>query len=242
MLPDYINEYLKAYFQMSSEDRRKILDERYFDTNPLTCPKEYLPYLAVEVGVNIDNLSEEKARVLINEAINSLNYKGTARSFKASLKPYTKARVKEWYEYDGLPYYFKAVLSPEDVNFKFDKKTYSKLTRVIEENKNVRSVFDGFEFELLLDEDAKVYSSFNIKPKIDKDLKLNLKNSKNIKTFDAFSFSIKLNKTLKKDLKLSNKVSTKQKGVSYVSLTSTLNLNFNAKNNNTIQGAMIWQV
>ena len=112
MLPEYINEYLKAYFQMSSEDRRKILDEKYFDTNPLTCPKEYLPYLAIEAGVNIDGLSENDARASIYEAISALNYKGTAKSFKSSLKPFTDAEVKEWWEFEGEPYYFKALLSP----------------------------------------------------------------------------------------------------------------------------------
>ena len=216
MLPDYINEYLKAYFQMSSEDRRKILDEKYFDTDPLTCPKEYLPYLAIEVGVNIDGLSESDARASIYEAISALNYKGTAKSFKSSLKPFTDAKVKEWWEFEGEPYYFKALLSPNRLDFSFNEESYLKLKKIIEENKNVRSVFGGFEFEILLNEQIKTFSGFNFKPKIDKDFMVDLKPAENL------SFT--------------------QGAVSNVSINSTLNLDLEPTTNNTIQGAVVWRV
>ena len=112
MLPDYINEYLRAYFEMSSEDRRKILDDRYFDTNPLTCPKEYLPYLAIEVGVNIDGLSESDARVVIERAIFINNQHGTVSAVKNIFNVFqTNTVLKEWFEYDGEPYYFKIFVS-----------------------------------------------------------------------------------------------------------------------------------
>jgi len=95
VLPNYIDEYLRAYFQMSSEDRRKILDERYFDTNPLTCLKEYLPYLALEVGVNIDNLNEEDAREVIDEAIRTNNIAGTIGCVKRCLSVFGEIEIKE---------------------------------------------------------------------------------------------------------------------------------------------------
>lgn len=216
MLPDYINEYLKAYFQMSSEDRRKILDERYFDTDPLTCPKEYLPYLAIEVGVNIDGLSESDARASIYEAISVLNYKGTVKSFKSSLKPFTDAEVKEWWEFEGEPYYFKALLSPNRLDFSFNEESYLKLKKIIEENKNVRSVFGGFEFEILLNEQVKNFSGFNFKPKVAKNFVINLKPAENL--------------------------SFQQGVVSNVSINSTLNLDLGPTTNNTIQGAVVWRV
>ncbi|GAB6045078.1 hypothetical protein JCM11957_06760 [Caminibacter profundus] len=216
MLPNYTSEELKAYFQMSSEDRRKILDDKYFDTNPLTCIKEYLPYLALEVGVNIDNLDEESARIAIDEAISALNYKGTTKSFKASLKPYTDAEIKEWYEYNGEAYKFKAILSPDNVEFKFDENNYKRLTKIIEENKNVRSVLDGFEFELKLNEEIKTYSGFSAKIKIDKNKEI--------------------------DLGPTNNIHIPQAKVSYVSINSTLNMDLNINTNNNLQGAVIWQV
>jgi len=241
VLPDYINEYLRAYFEMSSEDRRKILDDRYFDTNPLTCPKEYLPYLAIEVGVNIDGLSESDARASIYESINALNYKGTAKSFKSSLKPFTKAKVKEWYEYNGKPYYFKAVLSPNNTDFRFDKQNYLKLKKIIEENKNVRSVFEGFEFEILLNEQVKTFSGFIFKPKIDKDVELGLEPSQKVNVNEANIFYLSINKDLQKDLNPTEKLSFMQGAISNVSINSTLNLNLKPLTNNTIQGAIIWR-
>lgn len=216
MLPDYINEYLKAYFEMSSEDRRKILDDRYFDTNPLTCPIEYLPYLAIEIGVDINGLSEKEARVAIDEAINALNYKATAKSFKSSLKPFTDAEVKEWYEYEGEPYYFKAVLSPNNLDFSFDENNFSKLERVIEENKNVRSLLDGFEIAIYLEERVNSFAGVVLKTGIDKDLKIDLEPNEKILINEANIFYLNINKYLKKDL-----VPT---------------------DNTTIQGAVIWQV
>jgi len=216
VFPNYIDVKFQAYFEMSSEDRRKILDEKYFDTNPLTCPKKYLPYLALEVGVNIDGLSEENARIAINEAINALNYKGTAKSFKSSLKPYTDAEVKEWYEYDGEPYYFKAVLSPTNTEFSFNNANFKRIKNVIDENKNVRSVLDGFEFELSLEEE--------------------------VKTYVGFTFKSKINKDLQKDLKPIENLSFIQGAISNVSISSTLSLNLEPITNNTIQGAVIWRV
>jgi len=216
VLPDYINEYLKAYFEMSSEDRRKILDDRYFDTNPLTCPIEYLPYLAIEIGVDINGLSEKEARVAIDEAINALNYKATAKSFKSSLKPFTDAEVKEWYEYEGEPYYFKAVLSPNNLDFSFDENNFSKLERVIEENKNVRSLLDGFEIAIYLEERVNSFAGVVLKTGIDKDLKIDLEPNEKILINEANIFYLNINKYLKKDL-----VPT---------------------DNTTIQGAVIWQV
>ena len=242
MLPDYINEYLRAYFQMSSEDRRKILDEKFFDTNPLTCLKEYLPYLALEVGVDINNLSEKEARVAIDEAISALNYKGTARSFKSSLKPYTDAKVKEWYEYDGKPYYFKAVLSPDRVDFRFDEKNYSKLKKVIDENKNVRSVLEGFEFELVLEEEIKIFSGFSFKSKIAKDVVIDLKPSQKVNVNEANIFYLSINKDLQKNLKSSENLSFTQGAINNVSINSTLNLNLGPTINNTIQGVIVWRV
>jgi len=242
VFPNYISELLKAYFEMSSEDRRKILDERYFDTNPLTCPVEYLPYLALEVGVNIDGLNEDDARIAINEAINALNYKGTARSFKSSLKPYTEARIKEWFEYEGEPYYFKAVLSPTNVDFSFNDENFKRIKNVINENKNVRSVLDGFEFDLTLKEELKTYGGFTFKAKINKDALLDLKPSEKITLNEANIFYLSINKDLQKDLKPTENLTFTQGAISNVSISSTLSLDLEPTNNNTIQGAVIWRV
>jgi len=137
VLPNYIDEYLRAYFQMSSEDRRKILDERYFDTNPLTCPKEYLPYLAIEIGINIDGLSESDARAVIEKAIKANNIVGTAGCVKRCLSVFGEIEIKE-----KENFVFDVDFSA--VDREITKDLYERSLKTIEKRKNVRSVLGEF--------------------------------------------------------------------------------------------------
>ena len=137
MFPNYISELLKAYFEMSSEDRRKILDERYFDTNPLTCPKEYLPYLALEVGANIDGLSEEDARAVIEKAILANNMVGTAGCVKECLSVFGDVRI---YEKENFIFDVDFSLLDREIT----KELYDRSLKTIEKRKNVRSVLGEF--------------------------------------------------------------------------------------------------
>jgi len=139
VFPNYISELLKAYFEMSSEDRRKILDERYFDTNPLTCLKEYLPYLALEVGVNIDGLNEDDARAIIEKAIKANNIVGTAGCVKECLSVFGDVKVVE-----KENFIFDVDFSLLDREI--TKELYERSLKTIKKRKNVRSVLG----ELLL--------------------------------------------------------------------------------------------
>jgi len=190
----YIDEKLKAYFEISSQDRRKILNEKYFDTNPLTCLKEYLPYLALEANVDIDNLSEEEARIAIDEAIKSLNYAGTSKRVKASVKPFSDAENKEWWEYNGEPYHFKAVLTPNRLDFSFGDRNYKKLEGIINKNKNVRSVFDGFLFEIKSKSEIKEHCALNIKSNLKKDYKFYQNNGFNVFVRDGINIKTDIKK------------------------------------------------
>lgn len=140
MLPEYVNEYLQAYFQVSSEDRRKLLDMRYFDTDPLTCQVAYLPYLAIEAGVTLDGLSEKEARQSIANAIATLNQKGTLNSLKSALAPFGSNALKEWFDTGKEPYIFDIDLSLSDRQI--TPELVAKLKQLIEFTKNVRSRLD----------------------------------------------------------------------------------------------------
>ena len=137
MFPNYISELLKAYFEMSSEDRRKILDERYFNTNPLTCPVEYLPYLALEVGVNIDGLDEEDARVVIEKAILANNKAGTVGCVKENLGVFGYVKI---YEKENFIFDVDFSLLDREIT----KDLYERSLKIIEKTKNVRSVLGEF--------------------------------------------------------------------------------------------------
>ncbi|MEO1927624.1 MAG: phage tail protein [Nautiliaceae bacterium] len=137
MFPNYIDELLKAYFEMSSEDRKKILNKRYFDTNPLTCPKEYLPCLALEVGVNIDGLSEEDTRAVIEKAIKANNIVGTAGCVKECLSVFGDVRI---YEKENFVFDVDFSLLDREIT----NELYERSLKTIEKRKNVRSVLGEF--------------------------------------------------------------------------------------------------
>jgi len=148
LMPNYINEVLKAYFEVSSQDRKTLLDEAWFDFNPATCKKEYLPLLAKELGVDISFLSESDARVVIQKALESFLYKGTVRSLKSALKAFSEVEIKEWFETKEQPYSFKAEITPTNLDFIFSKDKLIVLKKLINSAKNVRSHLNSFEIRL----------------------------------------------------------------------------------------------
>ena len=86
MLPSYINEVLKAYFEVSSEDRRALLDEELFNFDPLSCDERYLVYFALEFNIKTDGLETFKQRRLINAASLQNNIIGTKKSILEALR------------------------------------------------------------------------------------------------------------------------------------------------------------
>ncbi|EGO3133826.1 phage tail protein I, partial [Campylobacter jejuni] len=56
------------------------------------------------------------------------------------------AVVKEWFEYNGKPYFFKVKVSTTNVSF--DERSLNALERLIKNFKNVRSVLETIEIEV----------------------------------------------------------------------------------------------
>lgn len=112
------------------------------------CDARLLIVLANAFDCNIDYLSEEEARKLISKALILDRYNGTAFAIKEALcAVFPTALVKEWFEYEGKPYFFKVKVSTTDTSF--DKRTLDVLDRLILEYKNVRSVLEAVELEVL---------------------------------------------------------------------------------------------
>ena len=143
-LPYYINERLKAYAQMSSEDRRALLDERLFDTDALTCPAEYLPLLANEVGVETGGLTEQEARAAIASTSNQLR-SGTAKSVRDAVGHISGVEIVEKSE---TPFVFSVNIIPKSKTYIYDKEGFDRIFRLVVNAKNVRSIADGFSIKL----------------------------------------------------------------------------------------------
>ncbi|WP_324171981.1 phage tail protein I [Sulfurimonas sp.] len=130
--------------------RIEALKELDLDLNPLTCKKEILPHLAFIYSLDISNLSVDEQRQYIHNAFEIRTHQGTLYSVKKALKLiFNEATIKEWFNYAGEPYHFKAdLILSADVSKIYDEAKFKKTNFLLNLAKNTRSVFDGFELSL----------------------------------------------------------------------------------------------
>lgn len=62
--------------------------------------------------------------------------------------------IREWFQYDGRPYYFKPVIDYSDARLRFIGKEKEMLLAIIDEYKNARSWLDGIIFNILKEDEA----------------------------------------------------------------------------------------
>lgn len=141
LLPNYKSKFdkkLDEFFGVKLDG----LDISVINTLADTCPAGLLPILAANFDVDIDGLSKIAARELIKNAFEIHYYSGTFYSLQKALSAfYDTAKISEWYSYGGKPYHFK--LSLEASNKGISKESLAKTDELVNEYKNVRSVFDG---------------------------------------------------------------------------------------------------
>ncbi len=133
------------------------LDLGAIDTLASSCPESLLPILAASFDVDIDGLSQSEARELIKNAFEIHYYSGTFYSLNKALKAlYSDVRVKEWFDYSGLPYHFKLELDASKNGL--SPQILKRSDELINKYKNVRSVYDGANIKAGIKADVKAYS------------------------------------------------------------------------------------
>lgn len=91
--------------------------------------------------------SDTEQRELIKRAVQIHRYKGTKFALEKVLEALNlNGKITEWFQYSGLPYYFKVIIDLQ--NRSFDSTTEKQLFDLIEETKNVRSVMEKLEVNL----------------------------------------------------------------------------------------------
>jgi phage tail P2-like protein len=96
----------------------------------------------VDIWQNIegDPLTTEKKQELISESIDWHRHKGTRYAVDQMLKiVFGQGRVTEWYEYGGLPYFFRIVFEGA-----ISGTQWNQILTAIYAVKNVRSWLDAF--------------------------------------------------------------------------------------------------
>jgi len=184
--------------------------------NALKIDEKFLDLLKDEWGVDFWNeISELEKRKLIDKSKFYYKKIGTVYAIKEVLKIFDiDTKLKEWFDFNGEPYHFKVILTPLNAEYKFDEVMFKKIVSLIDNVKNIRSVLDGFEFELKGKIEIKEYCGVNI------DISLNTSDTK---------------------IPLNNDFNLDTKGVSNVYLNNEIKLQTLSLKSN-IQGAVIWLV
>ena len=156
LLPNHKSKFDKK-FDLLFGVRFEDLDIGVINTLASSCPKNLLPVLAASFDVDIDGLNENEARELIKNAFEIHYYSGTFYSLNKALSAlYADAKVKEWFDYAGLPYHFKLELDASKNGV--SPQTLKRSDEIINTYKNVRSVYDGASIKATASINLKAYS------------------------------------------------------------------------------------
>ena len=126
-----------------SNQKKRIMDKFFLNINKLT--ETEIDYLLWEYHVDYvgENASLESKKELVKIAVIAHFNKGTLGSVKAICKIlFGNAEIKEWFDYNGRPGYFKISTSGDLKN----EKDFLKVIDVVNEYKNVRSWLESLKF------------------------------------------------------------------------------------------------
>ena len=126
------------------QQKNRIISKFFLDIDKLS--ETEIDYLLWEYHVDYvgENASLESKRELVKIAVIAHFNKGTLGSVKAICKIlFGNAEIKEWFEYDGRPGYFKISTLGELK----DEKDYLKVLDVVNEYKNERSWLEALTFD-----------------------------------------------------------------------------------------------
>jgi len=139
-------------------ERLDTLDISGIDTRAATCKEQVLVSLARGFGLSHDDPSVLR-RLLVRPFSSLLGTKKHLVEQLTSCFENLEFSVQEWYEYSGEPYHFKVVIiTPNDNPINMKDYNFEEL---VSRQKNVRSVFDKFEFVNSIDVIAKTITSQN---------------------------------------------------------------------------------
>jgi phage tail P2-like protein len=124
-------------------------DVRYLN-NPDLCPAHILPWLAWAVSVDVwsDDWTEQQKRAVIRQSILVHKQKGTLGALHRALAIFAYAQIviKEWFNYGGEPFTFKAFIKLIESGHNYED--LNNIYQTIIQTKNLRSHLDDFNIEL----------------------------------------------------------------------------------------------
>mgnify|MGYP004461956245 CR=1 FL=1 len=155
---------LKIFDEICEERFGKLNIEAVLVSIIDNVPSDVLPHLAEQYHITgnegwLQALNESEKRSLIKSAIKMHRYKGTKYAIEEILKNLNiNGNVSEWFEYNGLPFYFKVIL--EIFDRPITTETETNLRALIDEYKNERSWLENIQLNLCTNSNPKTYSGF----------------------------------------------------------------------------------
>ena len=119
-----------------------------------TLPEEVLDILAYDFKIEWYEYQAPvwNKRQAVKDALKVHRYKGTKYAVETALRSmFNSIEVKEWFEYEGEPYHFKATV------YGSTTENLKKLYQKIDYAKNLRSVMDAVRFILIPDKPFEVF-------------------------------------------------------------------------------------
>lgn len=111
-------------------------------TNIDTVPSDVLPHLAEQYHITGEEgwlfcNTEQEKRNLIKSAIKLHKYRGTKAAIVNALEVLNlDADIKEWFEYEGQPFFFRVFINLDKT---YNSELEERIINVINAHKNVRS-------------------------------------------------------------------------------------------------------
>ena len=121
--------------------------------DPMTCPSDFLPWLAWAFSVDqwSHEWPDEKKRNVISKSIEIHRRKGTRGAIERIFEiiEFPTAKLFEWFEYGGDPYFFKIDIAAGGPVY--TRKMLEQLFRLISIHKNVRSRLEAVSIHFGID-------------------------------------------------------------------------------------------
>ena len=157
---------LERQLQLLSEAARECIFLPRLDE----LPEHVLDLLAEQYHVDFYEplgMSVDIKRAFIRNAILWHRFKGTPAAVEQVLsRAFSIARVAEWHEYGGEPYFFRIHIDITSDDEDTDRDTLNRLRKAVRESKNARSWLEYYNFYLATEETVTVAdaNSFVLKP------------------------------------------------------------------------------
>ncbi|GEM_PF-2192433 len=241
LLPQNIDELLNRFEELQSDifDRLNLVSKKIGTLrDPHLAPEEFLKPLAKDLQTYFLFMAdtEEKKREAIAHSLYLHRIKGTKKAIEIALESNGfPAKIEEWWEYDGEPYFFRVSINIE-TGFVYSQKNLKKIIALVEHFKNVRSWLDELRLRLEAQSRFGISSAMVLEALFSRDINFGATG----KTIISGGLEAKVEFQNRLELRLTKEARVYAGAVYTPKATNTLNLKTDSKFN--IRGAMVWNI